>query len=380
MRMFRIELYRIFSRKTTWVAIIAALLFSFFYGTTMRWGEGTIDAGNAYMREEAIAKDKEITSEFAGPLTEDTVRAIWEKYGAPINYPDRYTTWDALQALAEKGGNDNYCNRFVAEWFGERTVGEDGQAVYVLPENLSENVYLSGKYYFAYLGDGWERFEKGVFEMTYVLVCLVIVIALCPMFSEDYAFRTADIILCAERGRFRLWWTRTAAGCCFATLLYWLACGMIFVQELAVYGAEGLKASCVFGSMSGFWPKDAMPVGRAIAFLYLAGWFSVLVLTLLVHAVSAGSRQSFSSMIKALGIYFGPFVTMRVILNLFPMGRVNMLLHYICYSMPFSYPGMIMEAPAGSGLEELLTVSALTAAIVGGILGARLYCRHQVKN
>ena len=41
------------------------------------------------------------------------------------------------------------------------------------PENLGENVYLSGNYYFEYLGNGWERFEKDVFEMAYILVCIV---------------------------------------------------------------------------------------------------------------------------------------------------------------------------------------------------------------
>lgn len=397
MSIFRMELYRIFSRKITWIALLAALSFSMFYGLTPFWREGTIDGGSAYMREEAVARDREIAAEFTGPLTEETVRAIWEKYGAPVNFEEPRVTWDALTALAAQGGNDNYCNRFVAGWFGEKAGGAEGSsaagsaegsaagdvavsAAYVLPERLPHEQYLSGEYYFGYLGNGWENFRGGLYEIVYILICLVTVITLSPMFSEDYAFRTADTILPTARGRGGLWGIRTAAGCFVASLFYWLACGSLFLQQLGLYGAEGLKVSCAFAAMSGFWPKNAMSVGEAIRYLYLAGWFSILVLVLLVQAVSAGSRQSFSSLIKSIALYFGPYVFMRAILNLFPAGRINMLLHYICYSMPFSYPFMILEAPSGSGLEELLTLSALTAAVLGGALGMRLYCRHEVKS
>lgn len=64
------------------------------------WRDGVIDGGKVYRKQEAIAKDQEIASEYAGPLTEETVRAIWEKYGPPVNYENRSTTWDQLAEAA----------------------------------------------------------------------------------------------------------------------------------------------------------------------------------------------------------------------------------------------------------------------------------------
>ena len=131
--MFRTEIYRILSRKVGVAAMLAGLLLLLYMamGITV-WGEGLIDEGRIYYGARAIARDKEIAAEFAGPLTEDTVRAIWEKYGPPVNCAMRSTTMESLRDAAASGGNDNYCNRFVAEHFGTQVQGEDGRITYVL--------------------------------------------------------------------------------------------------------------------------------------------------------------------------------------------------------------------------------------------------------
>ena len=375
--MFRTEIFRIFSRKTTLAAMIVTLLVVLYYnlGNSV-WAEGVIDKGEIYHGEEAIARDKEIAAEFSGPLTEATVKAIWAKYGAPVNYTNRSTTLEAMTEAAAGGGNDNYCNRFVAEKFYEEVQGENGQITYVLREDLSGERYLQGNYTFAYAGNGGTGYWDS-FLMAYVLTGIVIIISLCPMFSEDFAYRTADIILPSEKGRLVLWRVRMITGGCFATILYWLMCGIGFVQFLILYGSDTLKVSCKLVGMPMYIREGDMTLGKAILLLYLCGWFSILVLNVLVQTVSTRCGQSFSSLVRSLLLYMGPSALMRVILDMFPMGRINVFLHYICYSMPFSFPGTFLEAP----LSSKIVMAGITAVVtlLGLGLGAVRYCRHQVK-
>ena len=90
--MIKTERYRIISRKTALAAMVVTTLTLIYFslGNTL-WGEGVIDGGKIYHGEAAVARDKEITAAFTGLLTEGTVRAIWEKYGPPVNYNNRST-------------------------------------------------------------------------------------------------------------------------------------------------------------------------------------------------------------------------------------------------------------------------------------------------
>ncbi len=376
--MFKTELYRILSKKTAWAAMLTALFFTLFYaiGNSV-WGEGVIDEGGIlYHGKYAIARDKEIAAEFSGPLTEDTVREIWKKYGPPVNYFDRSTRMEEMQKAAENGGSDNFCNRIVAKMFGETVLGEDGKTDFVLAEGWTASRYVQGDYIFGYGGGAmgfWDRYL-----IAYILACLAITVLLSTMFSEDYACGTAGIILPAANGRLTLWGIRMAAGGFLASVYYWITCGSVFLQYIFSYGTEGLKVSCVFAEMPMYFPDKSASMGSAVLTLYLCGWFSVLVLAVLVCAVSANSRQSFASLVRSLLLYMGPFAVMRIILDLLPAGGINAVLHTICYSMPLSYPGCFLEAPDKARI--VMTFFELAVALTAAAAGIHGYCRHQVTN
>lgn len=373
--MFRMEGYRILSRKVGLAAMAVSLLTVWYFalGNTI-WGEGLIDEGRIYYGAGAIARDMEIAAEFAGPLTEDTVRAIWEKYGPPVNCAQRNTSMEGLEAAAKTGGSDNYCNRFVAERFGQQVQGEDGRATYVLAEGWTESAYLSGEYIFGYTGsrEYWDRFL-----LAYVLAHISIIVLLSPMFSEDYAYRTADIILPTAKGRLALWARRMGVACALASVCFLLPCGSVFLEHVACYGAEGLGASSWIAGLPVFFGKGHVSMGEVLAALYLGGWLSSLIVAALTCAVSACCRHSFSSLVRSLLLYIGPYIFMKLVLDGLPVGFVNILLHYFCYSFPFSYPGMFLEAPDKDRL--FMTAIALSIALLGAALGANRYCRHQVK-
>ncbi len=374
--MFKAEMYRLLSKKVAVAAMLVALFFIIYFtmGNTV-WGEGLIDDGEIYHGTAAIAKDKEIAAEFTGPLTEETVRAIWEKYGPPINYYSRSTTLEGMREAAAKGGNDNYCNRFVARKFGEVVKDEEGETTYVLAEGWTESRYLQGDYMFGYTGSSswfWDRFL-----LAYILAHIAIIILLCPMFSEDYACRTADIILPTAKGRFFLWRLRMGVGCLLATAYYWLACGSIYLLYIVYYGTAGLEVSCGLSGIPVFYLEDSMSMGKGLLILYLCGWFSALVVAVVTCGISAGCRQTFSSLVRSLFFYIGPFAFREIVLDSLPMGVVNSLLRSVCYGMPLSYPGAFAEAPGGA--RVFLTAMGLAAALIGAGAGVWGHCRHQVQ-
>lgn len=312
--MFKIEIYRILSKRVTQITLLAAAFIIGYYSLFALWGEGVIDGREIYQHASAVAKNVEIAEEFAGPLTEETVLAIWEKYGPPVNYFDRSTTEDHMLSLAGTGVYDNYCNLFVARLFAEKSVGEDGEAVLVLRENLAESRYLQGNYTFGYVGEGWRNYWDQ-FLVLIIEASLVVIIALSPAFSQDYAYRTADYLLPAAKGRLYLWCVRTGAGCLFATVYYWILSFILFGIQMSRYGGNGLQVSCALAGIPMYGRLGAVPVWQAILQMHLTGWFSVLVLTFLVQAVSAESRQSFNSLMWSLCIYFAPFGFMRLVLD-----------------------------------------------------------------
>ena len=377
--MIRKEIYRSLSRKITLLALAVATAFLVYYGTFRIAEEVVIDNGEVYRYSEAVAHDKMIAEEFAGPLTVETVRVIWEKYGEPVNYFEHSLRDEELLSLAKQGGYDNECNTLVARLFTGSVKQDDGKDILILEEerDLSESRYLDGSYTFGYVGRGWNWYWDQQL-MTLLLTSIVVIIAFSPIFSEDYAFRTADIILPTVRGRFQIWRLRTGAGFLFASVYYWLMSAYAFLLNYIVYGGGGLSVSCGLTFLTYDWTRDSDPVWKAILIMHLGGWFSMLVLVLQIQVISSKCKSSFMSLLWSLAAYLGPIAVVNTILNNFPVSRLCMWLKYFCYSMPLSFSGMFTQAPSSS--KRVLLIFALVTAAGTAVLGAVGWSRHQVRN
>lgn len=377
--MIRKEIYRILSRKITLLALVVATAFLVYYGSFRITEETVIDNGEIYRYGEAVARDKMIAEEFAGPLTVETVQAIWEKYGEPINYKEHSLRDEELLELAKQGGYDNYCNTFVAGLFTGSTTEDNGKEILILGEEkeLSENRYLDGSYTFGYVGKGWSWYWDQLL-MTLILTSIVVIIAFSPVFSEDYAFRTADIILPTVRGRFQIWRLRTGAGFLFASAYYWLMSAYAFLLNYRIYGGGGLAVSCGLTFMPYDWTRNSDPIWKAILIMHLTGWFSMLALILQIQAISSKCRSSFMSLLWSLAAYLGPIAVISTILNNFPANKLSMWLRYFGYSMPLSFSGMFTQAPSSS--KRIVLMLAVITAVVATVLGALGWSRHQVRN
>lgn len=376
--MIRKEIYRIFSRKITWLALVVATAFMVYYGTFHIVEESVIDHGEIYQYGEAVAWDKAMAEEFAGPLTIETVQAIWEKYGVTVN-PENVQIKEELLQLAKQGGNANYCNQFVTRMFTDSITLDNGEEVLTLKgeEELAGSHYLDGSYIFGYVGKGWSWYWDQLL-ITLILTSVVVIIAFSPVFSEDYAFRTADIILPTVRGRRKIWGLRTGAGFLFASVYYWIMSGYAFLLNYIIYGGDGLSVSCGLTFIGYDWTRDSDPLWMAILVMHLGGWFSMLVLVLQIQAISSKCKSSFISLLWSLAAYLGPIAVVNTILNNFPFNVLIKWLKIFCYSMPLSFSGMFTQAPLPS--KRILLLFALATAVAATVAGAVGWSRHQVRN
>ena len=102
-KIFQEEFYKIASKKLVWIGLFCLLGFVT-YRLARVVDDYTMTAGQETIHgKEAIAKDQELTAQYAGPLTEEKVQTIYEKYG--FFYLNRET--------GEQNGN--YCSRFITE-------------------------------------------------------------------------------------------------------------------------------------------------------------------------------------------------------------------------------------------------------------------------
>ena len=52
--------------------------------------------------------------------------------------------------------------------------------------------------------DGWDKLLSGMGSIMSIMICLIVVITLSPVFSEEYALHTDSIIYSARYGRTKL--------------------------------------------------------------------------------------------------------------------------------------------------------------------------------
>lgn len=357
--MFRTEIYKIFSRKMIFLGGGFILLFLLFWFSVNN-EERVIENGRVLYRSEAVARNREITAPYEGVMTIEKVLDIWETYGPPYLgiYPEEAAAEDPYLA-------DNYSNQFAGRKFF-RQEDKDGEVQYhFLEEELTGRYYITNLY-FAYAGN-WIWFWDYYF-VALMLVSVLVIIALSPVISEEYTLKTADILLTTPNGRECLFRHKTGAALLVSSLIYWFFLGIILVLYGTTYGLAGLKMSVGFTNIPYWNPADTL--GESIFTLVTCGWAATMALAVMVIAVSARCRQSFTSVLFSLCLYLFPLTLELMILR--SLGGIGAALEIVMQSMPVLYPLLFMEQPLVARI--LHTVVLAAAAVYAVWYGRKKYC------
>lgn len=358
------ELYKIASRKIIWLSVFLFLAFITFRLFTERDHYSVTIDGQIFRGQEAIRKDRELTSRYAGILTQDKVRQIYEEYG--FYYLDETTD----------SARGNFCSRFVTETFTDymQTDGNDPTVIHFYKgQDHANNTapYLENKIHFDYFY-GWNDFAE-IYMTTLLAAFVILIVGLSPLFAEEYQLKTADILRTTRRGRQSGIWMKLLAALFFAAALICLMSAYLWGIYISVYGTQGLDASGVllsFASFYGYCPETVAGLLALLAFLGLTG---AILLTGLTAAVSASCRTPFFSLVLSLVIFLFPVVWLKVLgpMGIFGMSMTKNISHFMI-SMPVYLP-MSTGFALSAGQIGIHLGIALTAGIGCLLLGYRKY-------
>lgn len=292
MRLLKDELYKIMSQKIARIAFAAVLLIQLFlFFSAGVFSERTVINGETYKGFAAIKKDREIAREFEGELTDEKVSHIAEKYGFVDFRDDWGWKYNYLNLfLYENGlcdGDDYDRNPTKTVPIAESSMGK-------LLEKRELTLELS-------YTQGWYVFEV-VSNVGGVLVCIFLIIALSPVFAEEYSARTANILLTTVHGKEKDIWAKIAAAFLVAVGSYAIVVGVTFLLCGSIYGFGGME--CLYGSMAGGqWYENLY--GVSVSFLSIGQYYlimmgvtlsGILMLTAFILFASAVAKRTFTSL------------------------------------------------------------------------------------
>lgn len=96
MRLYKMELYKLCHKKSFVAGLLFILLIGCFFFYEDVKVQRCVVNGVEYTGFQAIRANRQITEEFQGVLTDDTVEQIIEKYGFPSGTPDAITVWTVI--------------------------------------------------------------------------------------------------------------------------------------------------------------------------------------------------------------------------------------------------------------------------------------------
>ena len=350
------EVYKLASRKILWLGFF---LLAFFAGLRLMSERRnyTVTAGEqTYYGKEAIALDKRTASEYAGILTEEKIQKIYDTFG--------FYYYDAEKEIYI----GNFCSRFMTSKMTNfnQTSGESLDEIHFLTgEEWKNNAepLLDGSVWFDYTY-GWEDLKE-IFSILIVIALLILfIIGVSPVFSEEYTFKTADILLTSWREKRSCIWLKMSAALFLSVMIYTAFAVYLLLLYLSVYGTQGLDASAVLINVprSGFHPEK---ISSFFLYSFLLGLSAILLLVCITMAVSAYCKNAFLTVILSLGLFFVPYVWMSILSGmLLPLlgTEITKALSHFMISMPF-----YLSVHWGFAFSRNDTVlHLLTAAAVGG--------------
>ncbi|MEH2953560.1 ABC transporter permease subunit [Candidatus Merdisoma sp. JLR.KK011] len=359
MRLIRFEFEKIVNKKIVY-AVIAFILIM---GCAMCTGRG---AGAQIVRKpdgsylegrEAVRYDKEIAAEYEGVLTEEKVEEILKTYSP--NAEDG-SFW----------GINNIYNSLVSHW-GEMDGTYDGTDVLSEFPNYRDDRPMVLGY-----NEGWLSFlETGAYMMIFI-GCLL-VIALAPVFSEEYTRGTDALILTSRHGKRKCAWAKIIASYLFT----FLSVGVWLLFQSFVYwkdfGLDGSGGSVQINNHFLFYDVPYFLTNMGAAGYCLILWIGgSLILTALVLLLSALCRSSFAAVIAALACYALPSTLGQMgvpaeILSLNPTWDFLM-------ETPMTIPKLSLMGGVQVSYVWVTAAFGLGMSVLSFVLCRRIFAKHQV--
>lgn len=323
------ELYKLASRRILWLGFLLVAVFVGMRLLSERRNYFVTIDGQIFSGQEAIDKDRELTAEYAGILTEEKVRQTYDTFG--------FYQYDAKKDVY----TGNFCSQFITRRMTNfnQTDGESPSEVHFFQGDeweLNAAPLLDGTVWFDY-SYGWCDLKEIFSFITLMALFVLFIIGLSPVFSEEYTYRTADILLTTQRGKKSCILIKMSAALFFTVTVYCVFTLYLWLLYLAVYGTQGLNASAALINvpLAGYCPSR---ISGFFLFAFALGLAGVVLLACMTLAVSAFCKNAFLTVVISLILFFMPYAWLNVLSGiLMPFlsaGLVKAVSHFMI-SMPF---------------------------------------------
>lgn len=311
MRLYRMELYKLFHRKifiTGALAVIGLMLLYFWIAEVD--SEISVIDGRVYSGYEAIQMNRKITEEFKGEISNDKIEQIIKKYGLPMKYEENMPGWR----------DGNYLNDFVTRYFTNgswetRTIPTER---YELEETELGKVYHDLESSpFLYYTTGWKVFVD-MLQFSLVLGSILIICGISVVFAEENQTKMLPVIFTTEEGRNKDVIAKVAASFTLTAIIF--ICAVILNLTLCkiLYGLDGYdNISGIVLANNWFSPAYRIPFSQYLCTLLCLGFQALLSLCAITLCISAHQSSSFTSVIVSaicwgipvlLRMFFGGFM------------------------------------------------------------------------
>ena len=234
MRLYRMELYKLYHNKIFRIGLFAAtaLLLAYFWFAEVGGEIAAVD-GSVYSGYEAVKMNKKITKEFEGELTDEKVHQIVEKYGLPSKLEENMPGWR----------DGNFLNDFVTRYFtnGAWENGITPTERYMIAETeLGENCEKLGIAPYLTYTTGWKIFVE-MLQFGLILGSILVICSVSTIFAEESQTKMLPLIFSTEEGRRKDVMAKIAAALTFtiSVFLWFAVINLVLCQ--VVYGLNGFN-------------------------------------------------------------------------------------------------------------------------------------------
>ncbi len=217
---------------------------------------------------------------------------------------------------------------------------------------------------------GWESafhsFSDGTISL---LLVAVVVMGICNLFSNEYSFRTAELLLVSKNGKKKTVSAKIIASVIYAVICSLVFCGIIFCVNFAFLGAEGANVGVGISNIE--------RACISIPFITLGS----IVIALLSLAVSALFIKPVASTFVSLFVGFLPIILNFYVLVEEPLESIIKITpvmmicgNYISYDDYFVIGENVINI-----VTMFIPVSILLFVLTSAICLVK-FCKYQVKN
>ena len=290
MRLYKMELFKLFQNKIFKIGMLAAtgLLFLYFWFAEVGGEIATVD-GKLYSGYEAVQMNRKITEEFEGDLTDEKVNQIIEKYGLPTKLEENMPGWR----------DGNFLNDFVTRYF-TNGAWENG----VLPtERYSLGETELGKAY-AEIGEtpylayttGWKVFVE-MLQFGLILGSILIICVVSTIFAEESQTKMLPLIFSTEEGRRKDVPAKILASFTFTIFIFMWFVVVNLVLCWMIYGLKGFE-NISWMVLSQYMLQPVL-FSKYLGILLGLAFQALLSLCAITLCVSAYQNSSFGAVIIA---------------------------------------------------------------------------------